>query len=187
MSESPFLKEDDRPTQMVRCPVHGFIGFSRNERRVIDSPVFQRLRHVRQLALEYLVYPAAMHSRFEHSLGVMELTGRAFEVVVRKHRKLVEDELHRISGLEKDALPRARQILRLSALLHDVGHPAFSHAAEKYIPGGDHEKLSLHVVQSVLGEIINTVFFDGATDLMARIHEKSKDTGFLRQFISGEM
>ena len=141
----------------------------------------------RQLAMEYLVYPAAMHSRFEHSMGVMELAGRAFEVVVSKHGKLVEEELQRIPGLEKETLSRARQVVRLSALLHDVGHPAFSHAAEKSIPGGDHEKVSLYVIQKVLGEIINDTFFAGATDLMARILEKSKDTGFLRQFVSGEM
>jgi HD superfamily phosphohydrolase len=167
--------------------VHGFIGFSKRERRVIDHFVFQRLRHVRQLAMEYLVYPAAMHSRFEHSMGVMELAGRAFEVVVSKHGKLVEEELERIPGLEKETLSRARQVVRLSALLHDVGHPAFSHAAEKSIPGGDHEKVSLYVIQNVLGEIINGAFFAGATDLMAKILEKSKDTGFLRQFVSGEM
>src|SRR5712691_2580813 len=102
MSDIPYLGDDDRPSQLVRCPVHGFIGFSKNERRVIDHFVFQRLRHVRQLAMEYLVYPAAMHSRFEHSMGVMELAGRAFGVVVRKHGKLVEEELQRIPGLEKE-------------------------------------------------------------------------------------
>ena len=116
MSNIRYLKEGDRPDQMVRCPVHGFIGFSKNERRVIDHPVFQRLRHVRQLAMEYLVYPGAMHSRFEHSLGVMELTGRAFEVVVGKHSTLVEEELRRIPELEKDVLPRARQVLRFKAV-----------------------------------------------------------------------
>src|SRR5215813_61422 len=186
MSNIPYIRAADMPDQRVRCPVHGFIGFSKNERRVIDHPVFQRLRHVRQLAMEYLVYPGAMHSRFEHSLGVMDLTGRAFEVVVRKHGSLVEEELRRIPELEKETLPRARQVLRLSGLLHDVGHPAFSHAAEEFIPGGDHEKVSLHVVGKVLGGILNDVFFDGASDLMSRILEKSNDTGFLRQFVSGE-
>ncbi len=186
MFEIPYLRTDDHPTEVVRCPVHGFIGFSKNERRVVDHAVFQRLRHVRQLAMEYLVYPGAMHSRFEHSLGVMELSGRAFDVAVRKHHVLIEEELKRIPELQTDTLARARQILRLSGLLHDVGHPAFSHAAEKFIPGGDHEKVSLHVVKDVLGSTIDEVFFSGASGLMARILEKSKDTGFLRQFVSGE-
>src|SRR5436853_929081 len=163
-----------------------FIGSSKNERRAIDNPIFQRLRHVRQLAMEYLVYPGAMHARFEHSLGVMELSGRAFEVVVQKHSSLIEEELKRLPELEKDTLPRARQILRLSSLLHDVGHPAFSHAAEKHIPSGDHEKVSLYVVKDVLGAMLNEIFFDGARDLMSRILEKSQDTAFLRQFVSGE-
>ncbi len=57
----------------VRDPIHGFIHFSEEERRIIDSREFQRLRFVGQLALTYYVYPSAMHTRFEHSLGVMEM------------------------------------------------------------------------------------------------------------------
>jgi len=72
MSPIPYLRPDDHPTELVRCPVHGFISFSKNERRIVDHFAFQRLRHVRQLAMEYLVYPGAMHSRFEHSLGVVQ-------------------------------------------------------------------------------------------------------------------
>ena len=68
-----FLSNEDRPVQRVRCPVHGFIRYSVNERKIIDHWAFQRLRHIRQLAMTYLVYPGAMHSRMEHSLGVMEL------------------------------------------------------------------------------------------------------------------
>lgn len=54
-----YLPGENRPTQEVRCPVHGFIKYSKNERKIIDHPAFQRLRHVRQLAMEYLVYPGA--------------------------------------------------------------------------------------------------------------------------------
>src|SRR5687768_13792842 len=61
----------------IRDPVHSFITVSTYERRVIDSPHVQRLRHVHQLALSYLVYPGATHRRFEHSLGVMHLAGEA--------------------------------------------------------------------------------------------------------------
>jgi HD superfamily phosphohydrolase len=52
----------------VRDAVHGFVAFDDDERRIIDSPPFQRLRHVHQLALTYKVYPGATHKRFEHCL-----------------------------------------------------------------------------------------------------------------------
>jgi len=58
----------------------------------------------------------AMHSRFEHSLGVMELTTRAFDVIVRKHGGLVEGELSQIQELRQDTLERSRQVLRLAGM-----------------------------------------------------------------------
>src|SRR5947199_590865 len=64
-----------------RDPIHTFISVRTDERTVIDSRPFQRLRHVHQLALSYLVYPGATHKRFEHSLGVMHLASRIFDVV----------------------------------------------------------------------------------------------------------
>lgn len=129
-----FLTNDDKPTQRVRCPVHGFIRYSANERKIIDHPVFQRLRHIRQLAMTYLIYPGAMHSRFEHSLGVMELATQAFDLLKLKYRDRLANELRQIPELSDSTLEKARQIVRLMALLHDVGHPAFSHAAEATIP-----------------------------------------------------
>ena len=60
----------------IRDPIHVFITLDRDERRVLDSKPVQRLRHIHQLAMSYLVYPGTTHRRFEHSLGVMELAGR---------------------------------------------------------------------------------------------------------------
>ncbi len=57
-----YLPGDNEPLQRVRCPVHGFIRYSKNEKKVIDHWAFQRLRYVRQLALEYLVYPGGVHT-----------------------------------------------------------------------------------------------------------------------------
>ena len=65
----------------IRDPIHVFVRLDGDERRVLDSAVVQRLRHIHQLAMSYLVYPGATHKRFEHSLGVMELAGRVFDVV----------------------------------------------------------------------------------------------------------
>ncbi|MBI1788765.1 MAG: HD domain-containing protein, partial [Acidobacteria bacterium] len=129
-----FLTNNDKPTQRVRCPVHGFIRYSANERKIIDHPAFQRLRHIRQLAMTYLVYPGAMHSRFEHSLGVMELATQAFDLLALRYPERLENELKQIPELGDGTMAKARQIVRLMALLHDVGHPAFSHAAETTIP-----------------------------------------------------
>lgn len=182
-----FLSEQDKPTQRVRCPVHGFIHYSANEREIIDHPAFQRLRHIRQLAMTYLVYPGAMHSRFEHSLGVMEFATQAFNRLTLVHRKKLEKELGQVPELSDQTMAKARQILRLMALLHDVGHPAFSHAAEKTIPGGDHENLSTHVIKNVLGQKIDNLFFEGASGLLVRLMEKSEELTFLREFVASQM
>src|SRR5262245_61839686 len=64
-----------------RDPIHTFISVRTDERRVIDSRPFQRLRNVHQLAMTYLVYPGTTHKRFEHCLGVMDLASRIFDVV----------------------------------------------------------------------------------------------------------
>src|ERR1043166_579492 len=68
-----FLTDQDVPVHRIRCPIHGFIRFSENERAIIDHWIFRRLKHIKQLALTDMVYPGACHTRFEHSLGVMEL------------------------------------------------------------------------------------------------------------------
>ena len=94
----------------LRDPVHGFIARSDVEQQLIDSPVFQRLRRIRQLALASLVYPGALHTRFEHSIGAMYVAGRIADAV----------------GLEDEE----KRLVRLAALLHDVGHGPFSHVSE---------------------------------------------------------
>jgi HD superfamily phosphohydrolase len=69
----------------VRDPVHGFIYFNETEMKIVNTPVFQRLRYIRQLAFTHLVYPGAEHSRFAHSMGVMEFATRMFDTLMMKH------------------------------------------------------------------------------------------------------
>lgn len=108
-----FLSPDDEPRHRVRCPVHGFIRFSPNERKVIDHRLFRRLRAIRQLALTEYVYPGATHTRFEHSLGVMEVATRMFDALAGRYGSRMEAVFGRVRGFEDRPLERARQYLRL--------------------------------------------------------------------------
>jgi len=99
----------------VSDPVHGSIGLTDLETRVIETRAFQRLRYVKHLGLVYLVFPGADFSRFSHSLGTCHVMGRLLDALFR-------------SGLSLKCWDRQR--FRLAALLHDIGHYPFSHAME---------------------------------------------------------
>lgn len=136
----------------IRDPIHGFIRLSEDERRIIDTMPFQRLRNIRQLALTNLVYPGAMHTRFEHSLGVMHLVGRAFENVISNTNNTMYQ-------LPQEKIEWYKQILRLIALTHDLGHAPFSHASEKlFINGLEHEDYTEKIIcETEIASIIEEI------------------------------
>ncbi len=98
-------------SRSIRDPIHRFIKLNEQEAEIVDSEAFQRLRHLRQLAFAYLVYPSATHTRFEHSLGVCHVAG------------LLAGKL----SFDQDQT----RLVRLAALLHDLGHGPFSHVSEE--------------------------------------------------------
>lgn len=118
-------KEEDYPYRF-RDPIHGFIKVSAREKKIIDHPYFQRLRRIKQLGMSHYVYHGAEHNRFAHSLGVMELASRALDFLLEKHSSLL--------GWTFGEKRYIKQLLRLAALLHDIGHPPFSHVAESLLP-----------------------------------------------------
>lgn len=134
----------------IRDPIHDFVRLDSDERRVLDSGPVQRLRHIHQLAMSYLVYPGATHKRFEHSLGVMELAGRVFDAVTADQNVLpsVREVVPQLA--RRDILDYWRKVLRMAALCHDIGHLPFSHAAEKQLlpEAWDHEKITAELIQS---------------------------------------
>lgn len=128
----------------VRDPIHNFILFDDFEKRLIDSEPLQRLKHIKQLALTCEVYPGATHTRFEHSLGTMELATQAFDTIVRKRRALENLKW------SDEEIWEYRRVLRVGALLHDIGHAPFSHAPEQLLPPGykSHESFSEAFIRS---------------------------------------
>src|SRR3974377_2009980 len=104
---------DRKRTHEFRDPIHTFIKADNRERPVIASAPCQRLRNIHQLALTYMVYPGATHRRFEHSLGVMELAGRVFDVVTQNATDEVRGLLEPLNNL--DELRYWRRALRMAA------------------------------------------------------------------------
>ncbi len=133
----------------LRDPIHVFAYFDTDERNIINSRPFQRLRSIHQLALTYLVYPGATHKRFEHSIGVMELADRVFSVVT--HPLHIHPKVSGIIPQRADQLTYWRKVLRMAALCHDLGHLPFSHAAEKELlpKGWNHERLTVEMLRSL--------------------------------------
>ena len=134
----------------IRCPVHGFIRMNDWEMGIISQSAFQRLRRIRQLAWTDYVYPGGMHTRFEHSLGVMHTATLLYDAIVRNSKDLLESEL----AYNEAGFTRYRQLVRIAALLHDVGHGPFSHAGEDLLPLKEtgeqyrHEDYSAAIVRS---------------------------------------
>jgi HD superfamily phosphohydrolase len=110
-------------------PVHRFIELSTAEARMLDLPVVQRLRRLRQLGLAYLAFPSAEHSRFTHALGALAMGTRAFDQLVRLGREFFRDDAD---------VAYQRRLVRGALLLHDIGHGPFSHACEAVL-GVRHE------------------------------------------------
>ena len=189
-----FLGPNHEPVHRVRCAVHGFIRYSNCERLIIDHDVFRRLRYIRQLALTELVYPGATHTRFEHSLGVMEMATRIFDRLAAENGAQMEKTFAEVEVLCEDAMAKARQVCRLAALLHDTGHSCFSHAAESVLhEGSDHESLTVYLLKTpeFLGKLLNEEFFEGCAELTASLIKPEPDFApqvqILRDIVSGEV
>ena len=168
------LPPDSYKHRHIRDPIHGMIGISKEEDDVINTSVFGRLQRIKQMSHTYIVYPSAVHTRFEHSLGAMHVSSRMCDALG-------------ISGYDK-------RIVRLAALLHDVGHGPFSHlfehVLEKINPGHSHmhEIISgMFITQdpgldSVLGtnaELINNI--------IQNEHVDNDDHSLMHSIVSGNL
>jgi HD superfamily phosphohydrolase len=197
MAEGIVRVADPHQTYEIRCPVHGFITINDWEREIINHPAFQRLRRIRQLAFTDLIYPGAMHTRFEHSLGVLHVADRLYDAIVKRSRDVLKSELF----YDDNGLTTDRILVRLTALLHDVGHTPFSHGAEELFPLQDdgrtpykHEHYSAAIIRTHLRDVIDSHplrqnYRLGADDVAALL-EASTNAGralFWRELIDGQL
>jgi uncharacterized protein len=141
-----------KPDKVIHDPIWGTNKFSWRELVILDSPLIQRLRNIQQTGLAHFVYPAARHSRFEHSLGVTVVASKVFDSLLLAYRPNLE-EIAKATDSSVDSsttFARWRQELRLAALLHDSGHSLYSHTSERV-----YSRLAvLHSAAEELGDLI---------------------------------
>lgn len=154
--------------KIINDPVHGFFKIPTDLiYDLIEHPILQRLRRIKQLGLTDYVYPGASHSRFQHSLGAVYLMVQA---VAQLRSKNIE-----ISAVEEEAV-------YVAILLHDIGHGPFSHALEEsIIEGINHEKISLCLMNKLNDE------FNGALKTALEIFQNKYHKKFLHQLVSSQL
>jgi len=163
----------------TRDPIHNFIALPAEFAAVVDSPVLQRLRGIRQLALASLVYPGALHTRFDHTLGVTHVA------------RLMAEQLQ----VEGDEL----SLVTLAGLLHDVGHGPFSHVSEASLDWfGNKSTLKSGQAEHKIHELVTAEIIRTDSDLTALLSEADREavvqllgsgTGrpVLKQVVSGPL
>ena len=154
--------------KIINDPIYGFVAIPDELHfDIIEHPMFQRLRRIKQVSMTNMVYPGANHTRFAHSLGAMHLMRRAIQLLRGKGYEITDEELEAAS---------------LAILLHDSGHGPFSHTLENSIVNGiSHEDLSLMLMRK-FNEI-----HGGSLDLAIQIFTGSYEKGFLNKLISSQL
>ncbi len=154
--------------KIINDPVYGFVNIPGELIfDIIQHPYFQRLRHISQMGLSYLVYPGAHHTRFHHAIGAMHLMQTALNVLKFK---------------EIDISPEEEQAALIAILLHDIGHGPFSHALEySIIDNISHEEISLNLMQKINED------FNGQLDLAIEIFQGRYPKKFLSELISSQI
>jgi HD superfamily phosphohydrolase len=130
-----------RKTKHIKDNVWGMVEFDGAAMRLLDCPIVQRLRGIKQLGFSYLTYPSAEHSRFIHSLGMACVVSRMLDSIAKRaDENRDEHEGNDYVGLEP-LKPLTREDIVHSAILHDVGHMPFSHATETVLAGREDDFL----------------------------------------------
>ncbi|MFW9926948.1 MAG: HD domain-containing protein [Candidatus Thorarchaeota archaeon] len=160
----------------INDPIHGFIGLTDIEAKIVNSQPYQRLRRIKQLSGGHFVYPTAEHTRFAHCIGVMYLAGLSGKRLL--HRMKLGDE--------------KLQEVRIAGLLHDIGHGPFSHVFEEVLlekRGMNHEDVTEWIVlKSEIGDLLEA---DGISKKrigdLVRGRQKTKKDSIIAGIVAGQI
>lgn len=154
--------------KIINDPVYGFIQFQHPLLlQIIEHSWFQRLRYIKQMGMAPIVYPGAIHTRFQHSLGACHLITKALSVLRSKDIAITEDEF---LGTQ------------IAILLHDIGHGPFSHALEfTLLDGITHEQLSIQIMEAFNRQ------WHGQLDTAIAIYSNTYPKQFLHQLVSSQL
>lgn len=154
--------------KIINDPVYGFVTIPSDLIfELIQHPFFQRLRRIKQLGMSELVYPGALHTRFQHALGAMHLMGQAINSLQTKG--------HLIMDIEKEAA-------QIAILLHDLGHGPFSHVLEFAILDNIHHE---QISEMLMKELNNQ--FSGRLELAIQMFNNTYHRTFFHQLISSQL
>jgi len=154
--------------KILNDPVYGFVTIPTEFLfNIIEHPYLQRLRRIKQLGLTHLVYPGAMHTRFQHTIGAMHLMQEAVEILRLKGHEITKEENEGVLA---------------AILLHDIGHGPFSHALENtIITNTNHEELSRLFIRHL------NVHFENRLEIAQQIFEDKYPKAFLHQLVASQL
>ena len=155
-------------SKIINDPVFGFIKIPRGPLlQIVQHPLMQRLTRIKQLGLASVVYPAAQHTRFQHSIGAFHLMSEAITSLQQKGIYIFDSEAEAVEA---------------AILMHDIGHGPFSHVLEDtLIHGITHEEISLMMMEQINHEM------NGALNLALMIFKDHYNKKFLHQLISSQL
>ena len=153
--------------KLINDPIYGFIQFPYPILyQIIDHPYIQRLRRISQMGLSHYVYPGAVHTRFQHTLGALHLMTNAIQTLRNKGVEITEEEAIGAS---------------IAILMHDIGHGPFSHALEYEILQVSHETMSIAFMESLIPE------FGAPIETALEIFKNQHPKHFLHQLVSSQL
>lgn len=180
-------------SKLFGCNIHDSIRVESLALKIIDTPEFQRMRNIKQLGLCNHVYPAAIHTRFEHSIGVYHLTGRMLEKILQQYPDK-EYDIPEISETKIKLTGDLVECIKIAGLCHDIGHGPFSHVFDNILlkkinhENKEHENRSMLITEILCKRTLSDVLTDKHIAFIKSIINPDKHhRGVLYQIVSNSM